>query len=216
MEPKVRQKLEEKFKIDAVKQRKGAFGKTINYVDGASVIDRLNAAFDSDWSFAILEHRLLGTTHEVLVRGRLSALGLEKEAFGKSSPAVSRDTGEIVSEGDAYKSAATDCLKKCATLFGVGLHLFANDEPLEADEPKQAFPRSVAPPSPKLPTSDRLTARQLSTIWSMARRLGHDADAIRAKCREVYGVMPEQLGKADASTLIAELAAALDGKRGAA
>jgi hypothetical protein len=30
----------------------------------------------------------------------------------------------IISLGDDLKAAATDCLKKCATLFGVGLHLY--------------------------------------------------------------------------------------------
>ena len=34
------------------------------------------------------------------------------------------DAGKIVSLGDDLKAAATDALKKCATLFGVGLHLY--------------------------------------------------------------------------------------------
>lgn len=37
-------------------------------------------------------------------------------------------------EGDDLKAAATDALKKCATLLGVGLHLYRNDQPANSSK----------------------------------------------------------------------------------
>jgi hypothetical protein len=38
-----------------------------------------------------------------------------------------KETGEIISLADDLKAAATDALKKAATLLGVGLHLYNGD-----------------------------------------------------------------------------------------
>ncbi|MBW2014490.1 MAG: hypothetical protein JRI69_12010 [Deltaproteobacteria bacterium] len=38
-----------------------------------------------------------------------------------------RENGEMVSLADDLKAAATDAIKKCATLMGVGLHLYSSD-----------------------------------------------------------------------------------------
>jgi hypothetical protein len=61
--------------------------------------------------------------------------------FGKSGITRSTKDNAIVSLGDDLKAAATDALKKCATLFGVGLHLYFDDGA------KQAAP----PPTPAKP-----------------------------------------------------------------
>ncbi len=103
MEKKTRDALEARFPTDAVRQRKGSFGKSITYVDGQAIVSRLNDCFDADWNFTILEHETL-ETGEVLVHGRLAAFGVTKEAFGRGMPAVSKDTDEVISAVDAYKS----------------------------------------------------------------------------------------------------------------
>jgi hypothetical protein len=218
MEPKVRQALEARFD-DLVKKRRGSFGKEIHYVEGAAIVARLNDAFAADWSFSIVSHSVLATG-EVLVHGRLVVYGVTKEAFGRGNPAVSKETGEVLSMADAFKAAATDALKKCATLLGVAGYLYT-DEPLETDEPKPAFPRSAQrnpnnPNNAHSPANDRLTQRQLSTLWSMGRRLGLDAEAIRKRCREEFGSIPEQLNKTDASAFISELERRIEKQRGAA
>jgi hypothetical protein len=69
----------------------------------------------------------------------------------EAQPAVK---GEIIELSNDIKGAITDCLKKCATLMGVGLYLFNPDERREveaemreASRPKPA-PRPAAPPTP--------------------------------------------------------------------
>ena len=50
-----RELLEKPFAPDLIKQRDGNFGKTLDYVEGHAVIQRLNDAFDAKWSFEILQ-----------------------------------------------------------------------------------------------------------------------------------------------------------------
>ena len=224
MEKQIRTALAAPFPEESVKKRRGSFGKPVNFVCGSAVVARLNDCFDGDWSFAIVEHRVL-STGEVLVHGKVTALGIIKEAFGKAAPAISRETGEVLSEADAYKAAATDSLKKCATMLGVAAYLYADEvieQPVEKPVPgKQAAPakaidtRPVANTRPVTGTQDRLTPKQLQAIWNMGRKLGLGVDAVRQRAVEGFGKAPEQLGRADASALITQLGEEI-GKRSAA
>lgn len=104
------------FDAAQVKNRKGPRGKMLDYVEAHSVIARLNEACDGEWSFRVLDHEV--TDEEVLVLGELSVEGVTKQQFG------SKQREENVPLGDSAKAAASDSLKKCATLFGVGLELY--------------------------------------------------------------------------------------------
>jgi hypothetical protein len=120
-----RQSLESPFTPAQIKHRKGNFNRTLAYVEAPVVIARLNDAFDAVWSFEITEHHIL--QDEVLVLGRLTAEGITKTQFGSSQITRKKDTGEVISLGDDLKAAATDALKKAATLLGVGLHLYESE-----------------------------------------------------------------------------------------
>ncbi|MBW2014491.1 MAG: hypothetical protein JRI69_12015 [Deltaproteobacteria bacterium] len=71
-----RELLEKPFDRDQIKRREGNFGKMLDYVEGHSIIQRLNDAFESNWSFAILKHEIVKETDEVVVIGELSAGGI--------------------------------------------------------------------------------------------------------------------------------------------
>ena len=88
MKQETRYILETPFTPDQIKQRKGLWGKMLDYIEGHNVIARLNSAFDSDWSFSVSEHRILDD--EVLVLGRLRVADVVKEQFGSSS--ITRDS----------------------------------------------------------------------------------------------------------------------------
>jgi len=124
-----REILGQPFGPEQIKQREGSFGKTLEYVEGHTVIQRLNDAFDGEWCFTIIRHEILKETDEVLVLGELKAGGIVKSQFGSSRITRARETGDIISMADDLKAAATDALKKAATLLGVGLHLYRNDRP---------------------------------------------------------------------------------------
>jgi hypothetical protein len=148
--------LEKPFAPAQIRQRKGRNG-VLDYVEGHSVIQRLNEALEGAWSFEVIHHEV--REDEVLVLGKLS-LGAEsvtKMSFGASQVTREKTTGKPLSLGDDLKAAATDCLKKCATFLGVGLHLYA-EKPLggrpaamRADGP----PRPPGPPGPPGPPPAR-------------------------------------------------------------
>ena len=219
-----REALEQPFPEGLVRSRKGPFGKSFSYVEGSEYIRRLNEALEGGWSFEIIEHHRFDS--EVVVLGRLTAGNVVKCAFGGSSITVSRD-GEVISVADDLKSAATDALKKAASLMGVGLHLYSSDRPAEAacpgngpskgnDRPRQdgngrgngnGQRQSVSGTN----NGNRITQRQLSAVWGMARSLGLSADEIRERTVQAFGTQPEHMSKSDASSFITELSEGLSG-----
>lgn len=213
MDKSTRTALEAKFSNEAVKKRRGSFGKEISYVEGGAVVARLNDCFDGEWSFVIVEHRVLDTG-EILVHGRLTVLGIVKEAFGKSAPPVNRETGEVLSEADSFKAASTDALKKAATLLGVAAYLYSDDITDTPDE-KPAEEKQDKPAKTTAAPRERLTQKQLSTVWALGRGLKLSADAVRKRSVEMFNVQPEQLSKGDASAFISKLGAEMDGRRAA-
>jgi len=118
--------LERPFERNEIKQRKGNSGKMLDYVEAHSIIQRLNDAFDAEWSFTILKHDILKETDEVFVLGELKTGNIVKTQFGSSQITRAKDTGEIISLASDLKAAATDALKKTATMFGVALSLYRN------------------------------------------------------------------------------------------
>jgi len=122
-----RQILEQPFGPEQIKQREGNFGRMLDYIEGHEVIQRLNDAFDADWSFTMTKYEIMKDTDEVIVIGQLNAGGIVKSQFGSSRITRAKETGDIVSLADDLKAAATDALKKAATLLGVGLHLYRNE-----------------------------------------------------------------------------------------
>ncbi len=221
--------LEKPFAPAQIRQRKGRNG-VLDYVEGHSVIHRLNEALEGAWSFEIVHHEI--REDEVLVIGRLSAESVTKMAFGTSQVTREKGSGQLVSLGDDLKAAGTDCLKKCATLLGVGLHLYA-DKPLAG---RAAAMRAGGPPRPPGPPGTppvrpanplppprpspngnggppangagaRLgaTPRQLDAIAKVARAKGLEPAAVESMAVRVFNRKPEALNREEASGLIKEL-----------
>jgi hypothetical protein len=141
--------LEHPFDPAQIKQRKGRNG-VLDYVEGHTVIARLNAALDGAWSFEVVAHEV--RDDEVLVLGKLTAAGIVKMQFGASQVTRDRETKALISLGDDLKAAATDALKKCATFLGVGLHLYA-ERPLRPEPARPAWAGLISRASG--PTPDR-------------------------------------------------------------
>jgi hypothetical protein len=202
-----RQLLEKHFTADQIKQRQTEYGD-LDYLEGATVIQRLNEAFDAEWSFEIMEHLI--QEKEILVLGKLTAQGITKTQFGNKL----RET----SAGDDLKAATTDCIKKCATLFGVGLHLYLNETTVAAPAPA---PSHSPYPLPKPNGSSngnghradsengnmdgRLTNKQLSAIFGIAKSKGWSSKETREFTQDIYGKLPDFLSKREASGLIDKL-----------
>ncbi|MCX7667370.1 MAG: RAD52 family DNA repair protein [Atribacterota bacterium] len=131
---KNREILEKKFSKKEVKRRPGREGKELFYIETPSVIKRLNEAFDGDWSFEVKEKEIDLTRGYIWILGRLTCGNIVKEQFGFKafSPNHERNFSDF---GDDLKAATSDALKKCATLLGVGLYLYEEEEELSPTRP---------------------------------------------------------------------------------
>jgi hypothetical protein len=214
--------LEKPFGPEQIKQREGNFGKMLDYIEGHNVIQRLNDGFETDWSFIIIKHEIIKETDEVIVQGELSAGSIKKSQFGSSRITRARNTGDMVSLADDLKAAATDSLKKCATMLGIGLHLYNKDDGINqraAGEPPKGYSGNNNNHSGNGPNDNgyqhngngngnsngRITAKQHKFILSLLRNKGIATKEINKRCNEAYGSVLDFLSRADASNLISEL-----------
>ena len=185
------------FAPDQIKQRQGQHGKTLNYIETRAVIARLNEGCDA-WAFEIVKHEIV--EDEVIVVGKLVADGIIKMAFGGAS--ITRDReGHIVDLGDTHKSAASDALKKAASLLGVGLELYgaAPTAPAVTYEKKNAPAMTAA-------VGERITTKQLAAIQSVTRKQDIGRDDLVAMLGERFNKGElHALTKREASSLLSEL-----------
>lgn len=203
-----RQLLEQPFSPEEIKQRDGNFGKTLEYVSGHTVIERLNLAFESMWSFEIVQHEV--HDDEVIVIGKLTAEGITKTQFGSSRITRARETGEIVSLADDLKSATTDALKKSASLLGVGLHIYA-DKPVSRPANKATNDNGGDENKPGNGSNGngngRLTAKQHSFLMRLANEKGLTRKELNDRSVKIYGSVVDYLNSKDASSLIENMLA---------
>lgn len=145
---------------------------TLSYIGGHIVIRLLNQAFNYQWSFEVIKEEIIpslpkplseyknGRRQPVLnpdgsqkmepqppvvkVLGRLTVPGLGvKEQYGSKVL-----IGGATEQESAFKSASTDALKKCASLFGIGLDLYGEAEGLEQQLHDQAMDNTAVQPTP--------------------------------------------------------------------
>lgn len=145
-----------KLKSSWIEQRKVS-GTTLSYIGGHIVIRLLNQAFNYQWSFEVVSEEIVPSLQKqatqwnnqkrqnekvfnqdgspkmeaqppvVKVLGRLTVPGLgTKEQYGSKVL-----IGGATEQESAFKSASTDALKKCASLFGIGLDLYGEAEGFE-------------------------------------------------------------------------------------
>ena len=106
-----REQLEKPFAPAQIRQRKGRNG-LLDYVEGHSVIQRLNDALEGKWSFEIVHHEI--REEAVLVLGKLTTENVVKTAFGTSQVTRERESGKAISVGDDLKAASTDAVRRVA------------------------------------------------------------------------------------------------------
>jgi hypothetical protein len=189
-----------------VRTRPGRNGASISYIEGHQVVLRLNEALAGDWSFRVLQHEVM--EGEVLVLGELKTGEVIKHAFGGSEVTRTRD-GKVVSVADDLKSAATDALKKAATLLGVGLHLYGPEEVVPPVAPQG--PKLVPQPEgeePGVPETNRLTRKQAEFIAKLARTNGLAKAEVDELARTRYGKSSSYLTVREASDFIKVLTSA--------
>ncbi len=127
-----------------IKQREGKGGKIFDYVDTSYIISTLNGLFGFFWEFDILDESPITEAMQfesVRVRGKLTVKDKQGNSISKtnygSQPMVFKQGAKheplnLSTElGDLYKSASSDCLKKCSSMFGISLDVYSGETNLE-------------------------------------------------------------------------------------
>jgi hypothetical protein len=188
------------FEAAQIKRRPGHHGKEVAYVDVAAVITRLNEAFDHEWTFEVTSHEI--QENEVVVVGRLTAGSVTKMHFGGSSITFDRE-GRVVSMADDLKAAASDAIKKCASLLGVALEMYGGASERQPSPAHAKGTNGTHPPP--VSVSDRVTDRQLAAIENARRRHGVSRDELEARISKRTGKAALQLlTRREASEILSE------------
>jgi hypothetical protein len=117
-------------------------GAEFDYITGEQCVTRLNTVFGvGGWYFKITSREIIEIADECLVEGELGAYisdqWVVRTQFGSQKLKRSRASGTVLDIGFDFKGATTDCIKKCASLFGVALYLYEKEPPHgEAQHPK--------------------------------------------------------------------------------
>jgi len=136
---------------DFIRIREGKGGKKFTYVEGGYVIARLNQIFSPvGWNFEITNERV--ESKEVVVRGKLTIKDIKSGyEISKTQYGVHEVRANSLL-GNNLKAAATDCLKKCASMFGIALDLYWQ----QIDEEGLAGKKIVEVKTPKKQTQKEL------------------------------------------------------------
>lgn len=149
-------RLAERFPAEAHKTKRIG-GTELVYVTGEMVFARLNEALGYDgWSFEVKDIKVLET--EVWALGRLTVYAGERTIVREQAGGqiINRNrSGEIIELSNDIKGAVTDAAKKCATLVGVGLYLYDQDERREVQQEMAEAKRPKPPTKPIRPAAPR-------------------------------------------------------------
>lgn len=107
-----------------IKTRQGKKGKQFTYVEGGYVIAKLNQAFSPlGWDFEVVEQEVIENPKEVWVKGKLTIKDHRGHQVSKTQYGT-KEWRDGIPLGDTLKAAATDCLKKCASMLGIALDVY--------------------------------------------------------------------------------------------
>ncbi len=131
-------RLMEPFPKTAIKTRPGGGGVKLAYVATHTVIHRLIAATNNNFTIEVMSQSFDEKAEIISATVRLTIplLG-SREQIGVQTYSPSRKGSE-----DLYKGAISDAIKKAATLFGVALELYGEDYEKTAETKPSAEPMS--------------------------------------------------------------------------
>jgi len=115
-----------------IKTRPGPNGKLIKYVEIGYIVNELNNAFGPFWEFQVIDKQI--GKEQVWVQGRLTVkerktnFSITKENFGGADIKFSSRTSKPIDIANDLKSATSDCIKKCASMFGIASDVFFKEQ----------------------------------------------------------------------------------------
>lgn len=135
-------------------ERPAKGGGKWKYVTGSYVEKVLNFTFGFLWDFEITSHGIQG--NQVWVLGKLTVKNndgqsITKTQFGRADIKFRKDSKDMLDFGNDLKSAATDALKKCSSLFGIASDVYGK---MEYKQETGYDTRDNEPPQDQSPTHE--------------------------------------------------------------
>lgn len=101
------------------------------FLSGEQVVKRLNHVLGvGQWMYSVLQYAVDQEADEVVALGELRAFmggqWITRQQFGGQKIKRPKNGGPPTNLADDHKGAATDAMKKCASLLGVGLYLMVS------------------------------------------------------------------------------------------
>jgi len=177
----------EDFPDNKIPKRPARGGMEVDYIPGWWFIEQLNALFGHLWDFEVMEQNI--GSKQIWVKGRLTVklpggLTVSKTAFGGSDIKFKRETSEVIDIGDDLKAAATDAMKKAATLLGLAADIYGKRELIEQASPQGA---------------------QLGALYKIGKSRNLSKEQVDDLCMQKYGKLPNEIETILVLGLIQEL-----------
>lgn len=192
---------------ELIKSKPGRGGRRVSYIEGGYVISKLNAAFSPiGWEFDIVEqgesNRKTETRSEgeVWVKGMLTIID-HKNGFRVSKTQYGQHPiHQNVPIGDAFKAAGTDALKKCASLLGIALDVYWNQD----DQPNKQT--KGAKGDQKLPAAEMFerakvmieATRDVGVLIEYDEKLKDSKTYNETQKKELHEIVTKRVEKLDA------------------
>jgi hypothetical protein len=181
-------------------------GAKTRYIPGWWFVRQLNSLFGHLWDFDVIAQEI--GKEQIWVKGQIrikspgktvreirtdgtiiethyDPIEVVKTQFGGSDVKTLRDTGRIMDIADDLKSAATDSMKKCATLLGLASDIYGAKE---------------------LQDETAATGKQVEILYRLATEVGLDnVDKSNAYSRSKFGKDVKDLEQLEILTIITEL-----------
>ena len=117
--------LEMPFPLDQVQWRamdvdsNSGQARAVAYVDARTVRNRLDRVVPGHWSFVTAPMETMAELRTVVCQGTLTVLGQSRSDVGEGGW-FDNERGPT----DAWKTAVSDCFKRCAVQFGIAAYLY--------------------------------------------------------------------------------------------
>jgi len=184
-------KVYEKTPKEYVKVRTSKTGFKLSYVEAGYIIKRLNELFGYLWDFEVIDEKI--GKEQIYVKGRLTihlspVLKLSKTQYGGSPIKRFKGTGEVISIADDLKAAASDTLKKCASLVGIASDVYwgGDVEEIEDIQPTNEA-KSITAGKVGPHTTDIVTPAQIDHIKALYAQKKLNSESMVGLLRSKYG-----------------------------
>lgn len=193
------QALQAKTPKENIFRRQGRGNRWVDYVKIGYTIQQLNKIFSPlGWDFEVADEK--ETDKDVIIKGRLTIKDHKGHTVTKTQYGQADKQKTGVPLGDTYKAATSDCLKKCASLLGLSLDVYA---PVLENSGQATVPTESEP-------KDNLLASEIDKkrIVDLTKELGANTAQSTAKMVEdvIKGKVDwAKMTKNEATTIYATL-----------